>query len=118
MHKCPHCNTNAVARRDVRSSSRVSPATCGHCGKLSYVLASTSNGIWAVGCLLLCLTLTAALTMASYGVAVLGLCTVVAHNLWAWRRVELFPIDPKSVKREKQINWLLWALAFLAELLH
>jgi hypothetical protein len=118
MHKCPHCNTNAVDSLAVRWSGRLSPATCGHCGKHSHVLTNTSSGIFAVGFLLLCLTLTAALTMASYAVAVLGLCAVVAHNLWAWRRVELFPIDPESVKREQQVHWLLWALAVLARLLH
>ena len=118
MHKCPHCNTNAVANYTVRWSSRSSPAECGYCGKLSHVLASTSSGIFSVGFFLLCVTLTAALTMESYWVAVPGVCAVAVHNLWAWRRVELFPISPESAKLARQVHWLFLVLAFLADLLH
>jgi len=36
---------------------------------------------------------------------------VVCYNLWAWRRVELFPISIQSAKLAAQINWWLVGLA-------
>jgi hypothetical protein len=117
MHKCPHCGTNSVASYAVRWSSRSSPASCRHCGKLSHVLASTSSGIFCVCLVSLCVVLTAALLAESYGLAILGLCAVLAFNLSAWQRVELCPISPKSAKVAEQVSWWLTALAVLANFL-
>ena len=117
MHKCPHCGTNSVAGYAVRWSSRSSPASCRHCSKLSHVLASTSSGIFFVCLVSLCVVLTAALMAESYGLAVLGVCAVLAFNLSAWQGVELFPISPESAKVAAQASWWLTALAILANLL-
>jgi hypothetical protein len=82
MLRCPHCNSVAVKNLAARWARREAPATCGHCGKLSHVIASTRSGM-------------------------------TAYNLWAWRRVELFPISPESAQVAARVGWWLLAIAAL-----
>ncbi|MEN9396230.1 MAG: hypothetical protein RLZ81_760 [Pseudomonadota bacterium] len=95
----------------VRWSYRESPAKCTACGKLSHVLASTSGGILSVCIVLFSVGEAAAMVSESYLVALLVVVLVVCYNLWAWRRVELFPISTESARLAAQINWWLIGLA-------
>lgn len=117
MHSCPHCNVAAVPHMAVRWSYRESPATCTACGRLSHVLVSTSNGIASVCIVLFSLGVAATMVSESYLVALLAVVLVVCYNLWAWRRVELFPISTQSAKLAAQINWWLIGLAAFIKML-
>jgi len=111
---CPHCCAAAVPQMQVRWSGRGSPATCGACGKLSHVLASTSSAIAGADWVLLSLALAAGLVMQSWLAGLSVMLLALAHNLWAWRRVELFPITPESARASAQVTgWVLAAVAFL-----
>ena len=116
MHPCPHCRTHAVPNFAVRWSSRESPAKCGHCGKLSHVLASTSSGIASLEIVLGALSVVLAMVLASWFAALACFAFLVAHNVWAWRRVELFPISEDSAKTAARVSWWLLALAALFRL--
>jgi hypothetical protein len=116
MHKCPWCNGAAVSGIAVRWSSRSSPASCASCGKLSHVLASTSSGIFSVGIVLLCCVLFAAFLAQSYLVGIAGVGLVVAYNVWAWRKAELFPISSDSANAAAQVTWWVVALSLLANI--
>lgn len=105
--ECPHCRAAAVPQIQVRWSSRESPVTCAACGELSHVIGSTASGIGSVGCLAVVFAAVAALAMQSWPLALSGLALAVAHNLWAWRRAELFPISPESSRKANQANWWL-----------
>lgn len=100
----------------VRWSSRESPAKCGNCGKLSHVLTSTSNGIASVGGVAAVLALLAGFVLESWVAAIGGLALVAAHNIWAWSRVELFPISEEEAMKAGQVSWWLVAAAFLLKL--
>lgn len=116
MHKCPHCNVAAVPLLAVRWSYRESPAKCTACGNLSHVLASTSSGIFSVCIVLFSLAVVAAMVSQSYLVAVLLVVLVVSYNMWAWRRVELFPISTEGAKLAAQANWCLIGIAAFVKL--
>jgi hypothetical protein len=116
MHKCPHCKVAAVPHMAVRWSYRESPARCTACGKLSHVLASTSSGIVSICIVLFSLGVTVAMVSESYLVAVLLGVLVVSYNMWAWRRVELFPISAESAKLAAQVSWWLVGIAALLKI--
>lgn len=107
MHTCPHCHAKALKGLAVRWSGRSSAALWPGCGQLSHVLGSTSSGILLVCTVLLCCAVAAALLTASYLVGIAGLVPVLAYNLWAWRRVELFPISPESAQTAERVSWWL-----------
>ncbi len=111
MHACPHCRAVAIPGLRVRWSSRDFPAHCKACGGLSHVLASTSSAIASLSCVAFCLLLVAALVLASLPLFLAGLAAIVAYNLRAWRRAELFPIAPETVRKEATVQWSLVALA-------
>jgi hypothetical protein len=116
MHKCPHCHVAAVPHIAVRWSHRESPAKCTACGNLSHVVASTSSGILSICIVLFSLGVVAAIVSQSYLVAMLVGVLVVSYNVWAWRRVELFPISAESAKLAAQASWWLVGLAALLRL--
>lgn len=118
QHTCPHCQQAAVPNLAVRWSARESPARCAACGRLSHVIASTSSGIWVVGVLLLVAAEFIALLAQSPWAGLAGLTLVVAHNVWAWRRVELWPIDSDSAKTAARWSWLAALAAWATALLH
>ena len=100
----------------VRWSHRESPAKCTACGNLSHVLASTSSGIFS-GCIVLfILGVAVAIVSESYLIALLVGVLVVSYNMWAWRRVELFPISAESAKLAAQVSWWLIGLAALLKI--
>lgn len=65
---------------------------------------------------LACLSVVAAMVLESYAVGAAGLLLVVAHNIWAWRRVELFPISEESAKVAARVSWWLLAVGALLKL--
>jgi len=107
MYTCPHCRQSTLRPFAVRWSSRETPARCDGCGKLWHVLASSANGILGVGMVLASVAVVAALMLESYLVLLPGIGLVVAHNIWAWRSVELFPISPEAAATAAQVSWLL-----------
>ncbi len=112
MHVCPHCKALAVADSAVRWSSRESPATCTGCERLSHVASSSSSAIGILGFVFASISLMAAL--ASPWLTLAGACLTVAYNIWAWKRVELFPISAESAKNASAANWLVTAMSILA----
>ena len=116
MHICPHCKHRTLSNRAVRWSYRGNPARCSECGSLSHVLASTSNGIFGTGIVLLSLTAAVAMVFQSYLVAVAGLLLAVAHNVWAWGRVELIPIREEAAKKAARVTLGVNAVIILARL--
>lgn len=109
QHICPHCYAESLPEKGVRWSSREFPLQCKACGHLCHVLASEGNGIVAMGLLFMVLAAIAALAMDSLPAAVSLMALAVAHNLWAWQRVELAPIRDQQVSKARQAFWL-WAL--------
>jgi hypothetical protein len=87
------------------------------CKKLSHVLASTSSGIAGIGIVLGALSIAAAMVLESWPAAIAGAGLVVAHNVWAWRRVELFPISEESAKAAAQVSWWFLVVATVLKLL-
>lgn len=118
QHICPHCQQAAVSNLAVRWSSREIPAKCRDCGQLSHVIASTSSGIWVLGVVFLTATGFAALVTESSWIGLAGLALVVAHNVWAWQRAELWPISPTSAATAHKVGWLAalttWVVALFA----
>lgn len=102
----------------VRWSSREVPATCAACGQLSHVIASTSSGIWVVGVVLLVVAGFIALFAQSLWSGLAGLAMVAAYNVWAWRRVELWPIDANSSQIAARVGLLATVLTWLGLLFH
>jgi len=114
---CPRCKRSCLAGLSVRWSSRVTPCTCTHCGGLSHVLASTSNGIGVFTALGLVLAVVIAAALQSV-LLMAGLALLVAcANVLMWRRVELWPITREAAKRSGRASFwvtVLWLLlAFL-----
>ena len=118
QHICPHCQQAAVSNLSVRWSCREFPAECRSCGRLSHVIASTSSGIWVIGVVLLVAAGLFALIAQTPWAGLVGLCVVVAHNVWAWRRVELWPIAANSSQKAARVGWVATLLAWLAVLFH
>jgi hypothetical protein len=112
-HRCPHCGIDGLRNLAVRWSYREAPAKCEHCGKLSHVLASVSNGIAGLDLVLSALFVVAAVALGSWLFALAGFCLVVAHNIWAWRQVELFPISEDSAKMAARVSWWVMGLAVI-----
>ena len=43
-----------------------------------------------------------------------GLLLALVYNVWAWRRVELWPIDPASSKTALKVGWAASLFTWLA----
>ena len=114
QHLCPSCKQAAVPNLAVRWSCREFPAKCTACGQLSHVIASTSSGIWVVGVVLLLAVGSIALLAQSIWTGLAGLTMVGALNVWAWRRVERWPIAANSAKTAARVGCVATALAWLA----
>jgi len=56
------------------------------------------------------------MVLESWFAFVAGLGLVVVHNIWAWRRVELFPISDEAAKTAAQVSWWLAAIVILVRL--
>lgn len=112
-HTCPRCKAPGIAGVAKRWSSRAVPARCEACGGLSHVLASTSNGIWMTGIVIVVLSLIAALGWHSPLFFFGGLVLAVACNLWAWKRARLWPISKESADKAATGNWLIAGIAVL-----
>jgi len=106
-YTCPSCRKPGVGGIAKRWSSRGAPATCEACGGLSHVLASTSNGIWATGVVIVVASLIGALGLHSFLLFFSGLVLAIACNLRAWKRAKLVPISKESVAHAKTANWFL-----------
>lgn len=117
MHQCPHCYASGLRDLAVRWSCREMPAKCEQCGRLSHVLASTSNGIASVGVVLAALSVVAGMTLESWLPGIAGIGLVWAHNVWAWRGVELFPISEEAARTAARVSWWLLAVGALLKLL-
>jgi len=114
-HTCPTCRKPGIKGLNKRWSSRGWPATCEHCGGLSHVAASTSNGIFVGGLLLFAVGCVVGAAAGSWWMAgLLGLVAAVAFNLWAWPRAEMFPIPKESARNARSAVWLLEGLYVLA----
>jgi hypothetical protein len=102
MFVCPHCKVSAVAGSAARWSSREHPATCSNCGMLSHVAASSSSGIAILTFVFALLSLAGALASLWWTLA--GACLTVAYNIWAWKRVELFPVTPEIARKSRLVS--------------
>lgn len=117
MNVCPHCNKPGVSTWEARWSARASPATCSLCRRLSHVIASMSSGITVMTALLLVATVLAAGIAGSWLLGGLGCLLTVGYNLWAWQRIELFPIFDENVTAARQVTWLLVVVSILLKFL-
>nr|WP_315227388.1 hypothetical protein [uncultured Albidiferax sp.] len=70
------------------------------------MIASTSSGIAVSGLVVFIVSVLAASSLPFWWALVVGLCCAVALNLWAWRRVTLWPIPKESVKAAGKVAWL------------
>ena len=96
-----------------RWSSREHPAICSLCGRLSHVIASTNSGIFVVS---LFIGGTFFLIGAVNDVALLGwlgIPVALGHNVWAWRRVKLWPISGDVAKSSRRSGLIVNTLALL-----
>ena len=109
LHICPHCGAQSLPEKAVRWCSREFPLQCKACERFCHVLASEANGTFAAGLFFLVLAAIAALAFESVPAAVAILALAIAHNLWAWRRVELAPIRRAQVSNARQAFGL-WVL--------
>lgn len=115
LHRCPRCHQPTLPSLQVRWSSRESPAACSACGALSHVLASTASGIWLLELMVVVGALLAGAIAGFWPLGLLSIPLAVAHNRWAWRRVQLWPISAQSVKRARKANgWLMVASLLFA----
>ena len=112
-YACPHCRQPGIAAVAKRWSSREKPAACGLCGKLSHVLASTSNGIWTAGLLIIVLSGIGAAAWNMPPLLLVGLGLAVANNFRAWRRAKLWPISKESADAAKKAGWVVAGLLAL-----
>ena len=112
-YACPHCRQPGIAAMAKRWSSRETPATCGRCGKLSHVLASTSSGIGVAGLLIIVLSGIAAAAWDMAPLLLLGVGLAVANNFRAWRRAKLWPISKESAESAKKAGWFVLGLLAL-----
>jgi len=101
-------------------SRRNSPSTHApaHLSALPASRRVQPGGIWVIGVVLLAAAGLFALVAQSPWAGLAGLCVVVAHNVWAWRRVELWPIATNSSQTAARVGWLATLLAWLAVLFH
>jgi len=109
-HRCPRCQQPTLPGLQVRWSSRESPVACSACGALSHVLASTGSGIWVIDLILVASALPAAAAAGAWPLGLLAIPVAVAHNVWAWRRVTLWPISAQSAAKARAVSgWMLAA---------
>ncbi|MGJ7564824.1 hypothetical protein ACSFBM_13290 [Variovorax sp. GB1R11] len=115
IHTCPRCKQPGIGGFAKRWSSRAAPAECKACGGLSHVLASTTSGIWAVGVLILVVSLIGGLGLHSALFFCSGLVLAVACNVRAWRRAAMYPISTESAASASHANWWVAGIyAFIA----
>lgn len=74
------------------------------------MIASTSNGIAVVGLVVFILATLVASSLPLWLAVLVGVCCAVGYNLWAWRRVTLWPIPKESVRRARKMGWFLAAI--------
>nr|WP_315204761.1 hypothetical protein [uncultured Albidiferax sp.] len=74
------------------------------------MIASTSSGIAVSGLVVFIVSAMVASSLPFWWALVVGLCCAVALNLWAWRRVTLWPIPKESVGRAGKMAWFLVAV--------
>lgn len=113
QHGCPRCHQLTLPSLQVRWSSRESPATCSACGALSHALASTSSGIWVMELILVVAVFLASAIAGFWPLGLLSIPLAVAHNLWAWRRVRLWPISAKASAEARAASWWVTAATVL-----
>lgn len=113
QHTCPHCQKAAVPNLAVRWSSRETPARCGACEGLCHVVASSSSGIGVFTLLLLAAAGAAGLAMQSVWVGCAAAQLALAYNLWAWRRVDLWPISKEAADTANKVSWIVGLLGLL-----
>lgn len=106
MYLCPSCKQPGIGVAAKRWSSRASPAQCTLCERHSHVIDSVSGGIWTAGVLLIVAGFIAAAIYSSPLPILSGVCLVVAHNIWAWRRAEMFPITLERAKIANKVSWV------------
>ena len=116
MHICPYCRTQAVSNLATRWSSRGSPATCRHCGKLSHVLASTANTIFVLTVAALGIPIVVWLASDSVLWTLASCCLPILGNIGSWRQVELVPISSQGSKVAAAVDWGVTLLAFFTGL--
>nr|WP_315183275.1 hypothetical protein [uncultured Albidiferax sp.] len=75
------------------------------------MIASTSSGIAVSGLVVFIVSAMVASSLPFWWPLVVGLCCAVALNLWAWRRVTLWPIPKESVRTASKVDWFLTALS-------
>lgn len=112
MFVCPPCKAQAVTNSATRWSSREHPATCSNCGKLSHVAASSSSGIGILTFVFALLSFAGALASLWWTLA--GVCLTVAYNVWAWKRVELFPVTAEIARKSRAVSGWTNVLALFA----
>ena len=115
MHACPHCKAQAVTNSAARWSSREHPATCSNCGQLSHVAASSSSSIGILTFVFALISLAGAL--ASPWWSLTGGCLTVVYNVWAWKRVALFPVTADIARKSRIVSRWTNVLALFAWLL-
>ncbi|MBS0452312.1 MAG: hypothetical protein JSS14_13470 [Proteobacteria bacterium] len=113
-HLCPTCKQLGTTGWAKRWSSRGSPATCEHCGGLSHVISSTSNGICVGNLLAFVIGAVVGAAMGAWWViALFGLGAAIAFNAFAWSRAEMFPISQDSAKSARAANWFVEVIGLL-----
>ena len=116
-HICPTCSQAGISSTAKRWSSRECPAACGHCGGLSHVIASTSNGIFVGTLLAFVVGAVVGAATGGWWVSVLfGLGFASTFNVLAWSRAEMFPIPKDSARSAQTAVWLLIAFELLMAL--
>lgn len=114
MTPCPHCRKAGVSRAAKQQSSRERPATCTMCGRLSHIIASASSGIPGFTCAIALLCIVLGVASGYVGIGLAGIPLAIAYNLWAWERVELFPISGQAAARARTASWTVHLLALLS----
>ena len=74
------------------------------------MIASTSSGIAVAGLGVFTMAVLVASSLPFWWALVVGLCCAVGLNLWAWRRVTLWPIPKESVEKAGKMHWFLAAV--------
>lgn len=113
QHICPRCQKAAVRNLAVRWSSREIPARCSACDGLSHTVASSSSGIGVFTFVLLVGAGAAGLAMQSVWVGLAAASLALAYNLWAWRRVDLWPISKDAAGTANKVSWVVTLFGLL-----
>jgi hypothetical protein len=110
---CPRCKAPGIRTLDKRWSSRATPAECTACGGLSHVLASTGSGIWAMGVVILVVSLIGALGLHSTLFFASGMVLAVTLNMRAWKHARMFPISRESAGNAAKAHWFVAGICAL-----